>query len=128
MMLRGSREVVVKLLIYEAGLCRPWGGDWPDLPDGVYFLVRTDGVSSGAIWNRKRLELESAGMSHDITVGLVPNYEKRFAYRRLALGDDLDEIATLLADCANTDGILRGLDVLHPPSKLPALTFQPRFS
>jgi HKD family nuclease len=94
--LQSTREVVAKVLIYEAGLCRPCGGDWQDLSDGVYFLVRTDALSSEAIWTRMGLELEAAGLRRNITIALVPNYDKRFAYKMLSPGDDLDNVAILL--------------------------------
>jgi HKD family nuclease len=102
--LRGSREVVAKVLVYEAGLCRPTE-DALELLDGVYVLVRTDCVSSEAIWNTLSVRLQSIGLQRAVTIGLQPNCSKRFAYTRLTSTANLDNVAMLIADCANLGGV-----------------------
>ena len=72
-----SEATAAKVLIYEWGKGKI-NGDDPQLPDGVYVLVRVHG-STGR------------------TLGVAPAHHERFAYFRLHDGQALDEMADFLA-------------------------------
>lgn len=79
-----SKMTAAKIIIYELGRGRINGLD-PGLADGVYLLIRTS----------------DAGKSRARTIGVAPWHQKRFAYLKLSVGQDLEEMADFTAACAD---------------------------
>jgi hypothetical protein len=90
----------VKILIYQSNKGKTCG-TWPDIPDGVYVLIRAKGTISEAIWSTLagRLNLIEE-IDRNKTIGIAPKHSERFAYFRLASTSNLEEISTLIAACA----------------------------
>ncbi len=94
-------ETAAKIIIYERGLGRE-NGDWPGLQNGIYVLVRLNGVAGNAIWDEGLLvsNAYSGRLDPKRTLGVAPNHSELFAYFRLEPEDDLRSIAELLVMCA----------------------------
>lgn len=75
-----SESTAAKILIYETGKGKINGID-PHLADGVQVLIRVHGTARR-------------------TLGVAPMHHERFAYFRLADGQDLPEMADFIAACA----------------------------
>jgi hypothetical protein len=82
---RTSSETVAKIVIYQRGLGRE-NGVWPVLEDGVYVLVRTNGDVEPLIWEAETIRSAGFGqtLDPDVTIGIAPKHERRFAYFRIA--------------------------------------------
>ena len=80
-----TAETVAKIIIYQRGLGRE-NGAWPVLEDGVYVLVRTNGEAEPLIWQAETLRSAGFGrpLDPDVTLGIAPRHERRFAYLRIA--------------------------------------------
>jgi hypothetical protein len=80
-----SADTVAKIIIYQRGLGRE-NGVWPVLEDGVYVLVRTDGEAEPMIWQAETIRSAGLGrpLDPDVTIGIAPRHERRFAYLRIA--------------------------------------------
>lgn len=94
-----SRETIVKILIYQRLFGVEMQGELPLHSDGVYVLVRTNGEFGEIIW-RDPLPMDARfriRMSRDESVGIAPNYDKRFAYFPVMAGESLDAIAEFIA-------------------------------
>jgi hypothetical protein len=79
---QSSDATAAKVMIYEAGKGKINGTD-PLLGDGVYVLVRVPSHGPGR------------------TIGVAPKHDERFAYFRLAPGQNLNEMADFIATCAS---------------------------
>jgi len=97
---RSCNETAAKIVIYERGLGRE-NGYWPDLQDGIYVLVRSNGNAGHAIWNAELLASSpySGRLDPRRTLGIAPKHSERFAYFRLEPEDDPRSVAELLAIC-----------------------------
>jgi hypothetical protein len=82
---KSSGETVAKIIIYQRGLGRE-NGAWPVLEDGVYVLVRANGETEPLIWQAETIRSAGAGQpfDSDLTIGIAPKHERRFAYFRIA--------------------------------------------
>lgn len=91
-----------KILIYQSNRGKTCG-NWPEIPDGVYVLVRTSGAIGEAIWGTLsgRLDLIEE-IDHDKTIGIAPKHSERFAYFRFASTSSVEEISALIATCATS--------------------------
>jgi|KBSMisStandDraft_5_1062788.scaffolds.fasta_scaffold1187939_2 hypothetical protein len=84
-------------MIYENGLGR-MNGDWRSLPDGVYVLIRADGLIGDRIWSNVP---QIAGiLDRTRTIGIAPKHSERFAYFILSEQDDKKQIADHILKCA----------------------------
>lgn len=97
-----SSETSAKIVIYQHGLGRR-SGEWPALADGIYILIRCDGMAGRRIWQG---ELPgSSAYRHRLdpnkTLGIAPKHQERFAYFRFEPGDAASDIADLLATCSS---------------------------
>ena len=80
-----TAETVAKIIIYQRGLGRE-NGVWPVLEDGVYVLVQANGEAEPLIWQAETLRSAGFGrtLDPDVTLGIAPRHERRFAYLRIA--------------------------------------------
>jgi hypothetical protein len=74
-----------KILIYETGRGKT-NGNWPDLQDGVYALIRANGDIGDRIWN-EFIPPRPAALGHATrqeTIGVAPRHSKQFSYVRVS--------------------------------------------
>jgi hypothetical protein len=92
-------QTAAKVLIYESNLGTRCG-NWPDLRDGVYVLIRVNGEIGDSIWVNlnKRPDL-TRKIDRNNTIGVAPKHQERFAYFRVESECDLEEISALVAVC-----------------------------
>ncbi len=98
-----SDATVGKIIIYESGKGKV-NGDWPDLRDGVYALMRANDEIGDRIWNEllpPRLPAELDHATRDRTIGVAPSHTEQFAYA-LVTEDNL-EAAARLSFCLRPD-------------------------
>ena len=96
-----SDATVGKVIIYESGKGKV-NGDWPDLLDGVYALIRANDEIGDRIWNElipSRLPAELQHATRDRSIGVAPSHTEQFAYIRVT-DDNLENAARYLAICA----------------------------
>src|SRR5438477_5413989 len=80
-----SSATVAKVIIYEAGKGKT-NGNWPDLRDGVYALIRANDEIGARIWNEllpTQLPLELYRANRHTTIGVAPNHTEQFTYIRV---------------------------------------------
>ena len=96
-----SEATAGKIIIYESGKGKT-NGDWPDLQDGVYALMRANDEIGDKIWNDLlpiRLPEELQHRTREQTIGVAPAHSEQFAY--VLVGEDNFEYAVrYLAVCA----------------------------
>ena len=98
-----SDATVGKIVIYEAGKGKI-NGDWPDLQEGVYALIRANDEIGDRIWGEllpPRLLAELDHAARDRTIGVAPSHSEQFAYARVT-EENLEIAARYLAICALT--------------------------
>jgi hypothetical protein len=98
-----SSPTVAKVIIYEDGKGKV-NGNWPDLRDGVYALIRANDEIGDRIWNEllpAQLPVELDRANRDTTIGVAPRHSEQFAYIRVT-EQNLEAIARYLAVCALT--------------------------
>ena len=98
-----SSATVAKIIIYEAGKGKT-NGNWPDLRDGVYALIRANDEIGDRIWNEllpPRLPAELDHAARQETIGVAPSHTEQFAYTRVT-DETLEAIARYFAICALT--------------------------
>ncbi len=96
-----SSARVAKIIIYEDGKGKT-NGDWPDLRDGVYALIRANVEIGDRIWNELLPDELPAELDHanrHTTIGVAPNHTEQFAYVRVT-DENLEAIARYLSICA----------------------------
>lgn len=96
-----SSATVAKVIIYEDGKGRA-NGNWPDLRDGVYALIRANSEIGDRIWNGLLPPQLPADLDHanqNTAIGVAPSHAERFAYIRVT-EHNLEPIARYLAICA----------------------------
>jgi len=96
-----SSATVAKVIIYEDGKGKT-NGDWPDLPNGVYALIRANTDIGDRIWNDllpPQLPLELDRANRHTTIGVAPRHSAQFAHIRVT-EQSLEAIARYLAICA----------------------------
>jgi hypothetical protein len=81
-----GQATAAKIMLYEDGKGKI-NGDDPGLSDGVSLLIRA--------WGRAK--------SRTRTIGVAPKHSERFAYFRLAPGQDLEEMADFIVAYADAD-------------------------
>ena len=94
-------QPVAKVIIYEDGKGKT-NGDWPDLRNGVYALIRANDEIGDRIWNEllpPQLPAELHHANRDTTIGVAPRHSEQFAYIRVT-EENLEVIARYLAVCA----------------------------
>ncbi|MGH9552775.1 MAG: hypothetical protein ACRD3W_25575, partial [Terriglobales bacterium] len=77
-----SEATVGKIIICESGRGKT-NGDWPDLEDGVYVLIRANDEIGDRIWNEllpARLPAELQHRTRAQTIGVAPAHSEQFAY------------------------------------------------
>ena len=97
-----SKGTAAKIVIWESQVGRS-SRDWPPMKDGVYIWVRANGPLGEAIWGDilpVELPWMFQRMRKDETVQIAANPQADFAYFAIMAGDDLDDIAALLAACS----------------------------
>jgi hypothetical protein len=98
-----SSATVAKIIIYESGKGKT-NGNWPDLQEGVYALIRANDEIGDRIWNElipPQLPAELEHATRDRTIGVAPSHTEQFAYIRVT-HDNLETAARYLAICALT--------------------------
>ena len=96
-----SSATAAKVIIYEDGKGKT-NGDWPDLRDGVYGLIRANDQIGDRIWNEllpPQLPAELDRANRNTTIGVAPSHTEQFAYVRVT-EENLEAIARYLAICA----------------------------
>ena len=96
-----SSATVAKVIIIEDGKGKA-NGNWPDLRDGVYALIRANHEIGDRIWNEllpPQLPAELDHANRNTTLGVAPSHSEQFAYIRVT-EDNLEAIARYLAICA----------------------------
>jgi hypothetical protein len=97
-----SSATVAKIIIYESDKGKT-NGNWPDLQDGVYALMRANDGIGDRIWGEllpPRLPAELEHTMRERTIGVAPAHSERFAYVRVT-DHNLDAIDGN-SDCADT--------------------------
>lgn len=98
-----SSATVAKIIIYETGKGKT-NGNWPDLRDGVYALIRANDEIGDRIWNElipPRLPVQFEHATRQRTIGVAPSHSEQFAY--LCVTDENAEpVARYIAICALT--------------------------
>jgi len=98
-----SKETMAKIVLWDPEKWKP-SDSLPFMREGVYIWVRANGVVSESIWG-DTLPLEMPWifrrMKRQLHLEIEPHYDVEFAYFPVMVGDDLEEIAQLLAACAN---------------------------
>jgi hypothetical protein len=97
-----SKETAAKIVLYDPHIGKP-SATWPFMRNGVYVWVRANGVTGNAIWGDTlpdEMPWIFNRMRRQETLEIAPHYEAKFAYFPVMAGDDLEEIAQLLAACA----------------------------
>jgi hypothetical protein len=98
-----SSATVAKIIIYESGKGKA-NGNWPDLQEGVYALIRANDEIGDRIWGEllpPRLPVELEHATRERTIGVAPAHSEKFAYVR-ASDDNLETVARYLTICALT--------------------------
>ena len=98
-----SSATVAKIIIYESGKGRT-NGNWPDLRDGVYALIRANDEIGDRIWGELlpvRLSTELDHAERARTIGVAPSHTEQFAYIRVT-DENLEAVSRYLAVCALT--------------------------
>ena len=96
-----SEATVAKIIIYENGKGKT-NGDWPDLEDGVYALIRANDEIGDRIWDEllpTRLPAELHHRTREQTIGVAPAHSEQFAYV-LVDEDNFEYAVRYLAVCA----------------------------
>lgn len=96
-----SYATVAKVIIYEDGKGKT-NGDWPDLRDGAYALIRANDEIGDRIWNELLPDELPADLYHASrrnTIGVAPSHSEQFAYIRVT-EQNLEAIARYLTLCA----------------------------
>ena len=96
-----SSPTVAKVIIYEDGKGRT-NGDWPDLRDGVYALIRANNELGDRIWKEllpPQLPAELDRANRNTTIGVAPSHSEQFAYIRVT-EHNLEAIARYVVVCA----------------------------
>jgi hypothetical protein len=101
-----SDERAGKLVIYQSGLGKERGDDFPMLLDGgVYVFVRANDASAARIWTDQMVDVEFpdlfALMSPAETLGVAPPTGERFTYFRVntdLTGEELKAHAQRIVD------------------------------
>jgi hypothetical protein len=101
-----SQETTAKIVIYERECGVAMRGELPWRNDGVYVLVRANGVSANALWNEitTRHRHFAARFLRSDDMAFSPNHDETFASFPVMAGESLDNIAdfiTSLMDYAN---------------------------
>jgi hypothetical protein len=65
--------------------------EWPHIRDGVYVLIRAHGAAKPE---------ELSRMWRNDTIAVATQHEEQFAYFLIMAGDDLGDIASLIAACS----------------------------
>jgi hypothetical protein len=94
-------DTAAKIVIYDPQLGRE--SQWPRMRDGVYVWVRANGAIGDVIWGDTlpgEMPWMFARMWRDVTVQISANPQADFAYFPIMAGDDLDDIAALIAACS----------------------------
>jgi hypothetical protein len=98
-----SSATVAKIIIYESGKGKT-NGNWPDLQEGVYALIRANDEIGDKIWGEllpPRLPLELEHTTRERTIGVAPAHSEKFVYVRVT-DDNLELVARYLTICAVT--------------------------
>jgi hypothetical protein len=98
-----SSATVAKIIIYESGKGKT-NGNWPDLQEGVYALMRTNDEIGDRIRGEllpPRLPAELEHTPRERTIGVAPAHSEKFAYVRVT-DDNLELVARYLTICALT--------------------------
>ena len=98
-----SSATAAKIIIYESGKGKT-NGNWPDLQDGVYALIRANDELGDRIWNEllpPRLPAELDHATRARAIGVAPSHSEQFAYIRVN-DANLEAIARYVALCALT--------------------------
>jgi hypothetical protein len=98
-----SSATVAKIIIYEDGKGKT-NGNWPDLRDGIYALIRANDEIGDRIWNEllpQRLPAELDHATRQETIGIAPSHTEQFAYICVT-DENLEIIARYLTICALT--------------------------
>jgi transposase-like protein len=96
-------DTVAKIIIYESGKGKT-NGNWPDLQEGLYALIRANDEIGDRIWGEllpPRLPAELEHTTRERTIGVAPAHSEKFAYVRVT-DDDLELVARYLTICALT--------------------------
>ena len=95
-------ETAAKIVIYQKGLGRK-NGEWPELADGVYVLVRCNGRAERAIWKAEllRANIYYERLDPRRTLGIAPKRGERFSYFRVQPSDDMRTLTDLLVKCSS---------------------------
>jgi hypothetical protein len=96
-----SSATVAKIIIYESEKGKT-NGDWPDLQDGVFALIRANDQTGDRIWNEllpSRLPAELGNASRHGTIGVAPSHSEQFAYIRVT-DENLEAVARYFSICA----------------------------
>ena len=91
-----SYATVAKVIIYEDGKGKT-NGDWPDLRDGAYALIRANDEIGDRIWNEllpPQLPAQLDRANRHTTIGVAPRHSEQFAYIRVT-EENLEVIASL---------------------------------
>ena len=97
-----ASDTAAKIVIYESRLGRP-SSDWPEMSDGVYVWIRSNGSLGDGIWGDTlpaEIPWLFERMQRDRTVQIAANKQADFAYFPVMAGDDLGQIASLLIGCS----------------------------
>jgi hypothetical protein len=105
-MSKHSHETTAKIVIYERARGIAMRGEVPWRNDGVYVLVRTNGVSANALWNEITASdcHFAARFLRSDDMAFSPNHDETFASFPVMAGESLGNIAdfiTTLMDYAN---------------------------
>jgi hypothetical protein len=98
-----SSATVAKIIIYESGKGKT-NGNWPDIQEGVYALIRANDEIGDRIWGEllpPRLPAELEHTTRDRTIGVAPAHSEKFAYVHVT-DDNLELAARYLTICALT--------------------------
>jgi hypothetical protein len=100
-----SDERAGKLVIYQSGLGKERGDDFPLLDAGVYVFVRANDASATRIWTEQMVDVEFPDlfglMSPAETLGVAPPTGERFTYFRVntdLTGEELKAHAQRIVD------------------------------
>jgi hypothetical protein len=98
-----SATVAKIIIIYESGKGKT-NGNWPDIQEGVYALIRANDEIGDRIWGEllpPRLPAELEHTTRDRTIGVAPAHSEKFAYVHVT-DDNLELAARYLTICALT--------------------------
>lgn len=98
-----SSATVAKIIIYESDKGKA-NGNWPDIQEGVYALIRANDEIGDRIWGEllpPRLPAELEHTTREQTMGIAPAHSEKFAYVRVT-DDNLELAARYLTICGLT--------------------------